>query len=130
MEHLKQAGELETVGGRAAIDLLAGSVPAVGNVRQYARIVRTCHAAFIRPIAVGMPLPTLAIERRSPGFRRSTSLFNGLIRDALPESFCDVEQQMTEAVRDVCLLEDGHHLTETGPRLYAEALLALVQKNL
>ena len=40
VEHLKQAGELEAVGGRAAIDLLAGSVPAVGNVRQYARIVR------------------------------------------------------------------------------------------
>ena len=28
------------VGGRATVDLLAGSVPAVGNVRQYARIVR------------------------------------------------------------------------------------------
>jgi replicative DNA helicase len=40
VEHLKQAGDLDSVGGRAAIDLLAGSVPAVGNVRQYARIVR------------------------------------------------------------------------------------------
>ncbi len=40
VEHLKQAGLLERVGGRAAVDLLAGSVPAVGNVRQYARIVR------------------------------------------------------------------------------------------
>jgi replicative DNA helicase len=40
VEHLKQAGDLEAVGGRAAVDLLAGSVPAVGNVRQYARIVR------------------------------------------------------------------------------------------
>src|SRR5215204_1746908 len=40
VEHLKQAVYLESVGGRAAIDLLAGSVPAVGNVRQYARIVR------------------------------------------------------------------------------------------
>jgi replicative DNA helicase len=40
VEHLKQAGDLDTVGGRATIDLLAGSVPAVGNVRQYARIVR------------------------------------------------------------------------------------------
>jgi replicative DNA helicase len=39
-EHLKQAGDLEQVGGRAAIDLLAGSVPAVSNLRQYARIVR------------------------------------------------------------------------------------------
>src|ERR671916_755522 len=40
VEHLKQAGQLDAVGGRASIDLLAGSVPAVGNVRQYARIVR------------------------------------------------------------------------------------------
>jgi replicative DNA helicase len=40
VEHLKRAGDLDAVGGRAAIDLLAGAVPAVGNVRQYARIVR------------------------------------------------------------------------------------------
>ena len=40
VEHLKQAGQLDAVGGRATVDLLAGSVPAVGNVRQYARIVR------------------------------------------------------------------------------------------
>jgi replicative DNA helicase len=40
VEHLKQAGQLDQVGGRATVDLLAGSVPAVGNVRQYARIVR------------------------------------------------------------------------------------------
>ena len=40
VEHLKQAGLLDRVGGRATVDLLAGSVPAVGNVRQYARIVR------------------------------------------------------------------------------------------
>src|SRR4051795_4466319 len=40
IEHLKQSGQLDAVGGRATVDLLAGSVPAVGNVRQYARIVR------------------------------------------------------------------------------------------
>ena len=40
VEHLKQAGKLEQAGGRSAIDLLASSVPAVGHVRQYARIVR------------------------------------------------------------------------------------------
>ena len=39
-EHLKQAGKLEQVGGRAVIDGLAGAVPAVGNLRQYAQIVR------------------------------------------------------------------------------------------
>jgi replicative DNA helicase len=40
IEHLKQGGQLDAVGGRATVDLLTGSVPAVGNVRQYARIVR------------------------------------------------------------------------------------------
>ena len=40
VEHLKQAGKLEEAGGRAAIELLASSVPAVGHVRHYARIVR------------------------------------------------------------------------------------------
>ncbi|HEX4691534.1 MAG TPA: replicative DNA helicase [Solirubrobacteraceae bacterium] len=40
VEALKRTGELDAVGGRSAIDLLSGAVPAVGNVRQYARIVR------------------------------------------------------------------------------------------
>ena len=38
-EHLKQSGDIESVGGEAAIDLLAGAVPAVSNVRHYAKIV-------------------------------------------------------------------------------------------
>ncbi len=36
-----RSGRLEAAGGRSAIDLLASSVPAVGHVHQYARIVRT-----------------------------------------------------------------------------------------
>src|SRR3954451_12554186 len=40
VEHLKQSGELASVGGRATIDLLSAAVPSVGNVRQYAKIVR------------------------------------------------------------------------------------------
>src|SRR3954466_16158400 len=32
VEHLKQAGQLDAVGGRATIDLLAASVPAVGHL--------------------------------------------------------------------------------------------------
>ncbi|MDP9376677.1 MAG: replicative DNA helicase [Actinomycetota bacterium] len=39
-EHLKQAGELEALGGRSAIDVLTGSVPAISHLRQYARIVK------------------------------------------------------------------------------------------
>jgi replicative DNA helicase len=40
VEHLKQSGRLEQAGDRATVDLLAASVPAVGHLRQYARIVR------------------------------------------------------------------------------------------
>jgi len=40
VEHLKQSGRLEAAGGGATVDLLAASVPAVGHLRQYARIVR------------------------------------------------------------------------------------------
>src|ERR1700712_1120213 len=40
IEHLKQEGALDEVGGAAAVEVLSGSVPAVGNVRAYARIVR------------------------------------------------------------------------------------------
>src|SRR4029079_5862373 len=37
VEHLKQAGDLENVGGRAAIDLLAGHVPGVTHTRPYSQ---------------------------------------------------------------------------------------------
>ncbi len=98
--------------------------------KEYASIVRTCHCAKIRPIAVGLPLPSLAIEQRSPGFRRSASLYNNLIRDVIPESFCDIEQQMTESLRESLLLTDGHHLTEEGHRYYADKLFDKLQKSL
>ncbi len=40
-EQLRQAGELEQVGGPAMVDALAGAAPAAGNVREYARIVQS-----------------------------------------------------------------------------------------
>jgi replicative DNA helicase len=39
-EQLRQRGTLEEAGGEAAIHALAGSVPAAGNVRHYAQIVK------------------------------------------------------------------------------------------
>src|SRR4051794_14061999 len=39
-EHLRARGRLETAGGQAEIDALTASVPSVGNLRQYAQIVR------------------------------------------------------------------------------------------
>jgi replicative DNA helicase len=46
-ERLRAAGNLEQAGGQATIDALAGSVPAAGHARQYARIVRE-HALMRR----------------------------------------------------------------------------------
>ena len=40
-EQLRQAGQLEQVGGPAMVDALAGAAPAAGNVREYARIVQS-----------------------------------------------------------------------------------------
>ena len=39
-ERLRQSGDLDEVGGEAAVAALAGSVPAVGNLRHYAQIVK------------------------------------------------------------------------------------------
>lgn len=98
--------------------------------REYAKIVRTCHAVNIRPIAVGLPLPTLSIEQRSPGFRRNVSIYNRIIQDVIPDSFCDIDSEMTETMREEYLLSDGHHLSERGHRFYAEKLFKNIQKQL
>lgn len=98
--------------------------------KEYASIVHICHKLKLRPIAVGMPLPSFSIEQRSPGFRRSTSIYNQIIRDVIPENYCDIEQQLTESLRETFLLPDGHHLTEEGHRFYAERLFEKLQKNI
>src|SRR4051794_37101459 len=41
-DQLRRDGALDQVGGAAAVELLPGSVPAVGNIRRYAAIVRDC----------------------------------------------------------------------------------------
>src|SRR5438045_942874 len=46
-EHLRARGKLDDVGGPAAVDALAGAVPAAGNARRYAQIVRD-HALMRR----------------------------------------------------------------------------------
>jgi replicative DNA helicase len=46
-EHLRSRGKLDEVGGADAVDALAGAVPAAGNARRYAQIVRE-HALMRR----------------------------------------------------------------------------------
>lgn len=38
-DYMRRAGTLDNAGGKAEIDMLAGTVPMVGNYREYARIV-------------------------------------------------------------------------------------------
>jgi lysophospholipase L1-like esterase len=96
--------------------------------KYYASIVYACHSTHIKALAMGLPLPTFSIEQRSPWFRRNASIYNELIRNVIPESFCDIEQDMTEALRESILLSDGHHLNEQGHRLYAEKLFGCLKK--
>ena len=95
--------------------------------KAYASIVAVLRRTRISPIAVGLPVPTPEVEYRSPGFSASVMRYNELIRQALPEAFCDVESRFTESMRGEFLLEDGHHLTVAGHRLYAEALYPIVE---
>ena len=46
-EHLRSTGDLDQVGGKAAIDELTGGVPGLGGIRRYAQIVRE-HALMRR----------------------------------------------------------------------------------
>jgi len=64
-EHLRQAGRLEQVGGQAAIDALAGAVPAAGNARHYARIVRD-NALMRRLLTTTYEIQASVAERRAP----------------------------------------------------------------
>lgn len=53
---------LERAGGRAALDLLNGSVPAVGHLSEYVRIV-VDSAFFRRTRTIGMQLAEAAVRR-------------------------------------------------------------------
>lgn len=51
VDELRDRGQLADVGGEAAVDSFAASVPAAGNARHYARIVRACAEDRQRRIA-------------------------------------------------------------------------------
>jgi replicative DNA helicase len=64
-EHLRQSGRLEEVGGQASIDGLAGAVPAAGNARHYARIVRD-NALMRRLLTTTYEIQASVTDRRAP----------------------------------------------------------------
>ena len=66
-EHLRQQGSLEGAGGEPAIHALAGSVPAAGNVRHYAQIVKDNArvTSSSRPSSGSSRSPTTTARRTS-----------------------------------------------------------------
>ena len=61
-ELLRSQGKLEAIGGPATIDGLAGRVPAAGNVRRYAKIVRE-HALLRRLLTTSYEIQRSVLEQ-------------------------------------------------------------------
>jgi replicative DNA helicase len=63
-EHLRSSGRLEEAGGATAVDELASAVPAVGNARRYAQIVRE-HALMRRLLATTYAIQSQVINNEA-----------------------------------------------------------------
>ncbi|HEY4279400.1 MAG TPA: DnaB-like helicase N-terminal domain-containing protein [Conexibacter sp.] len=64
VDYLDQSGELESIGGPLAIEWLAGSVPAMSSVRQYASIVRGNSRARQSTPPATLATPRVRVPRR------------------------------------------------------------------
>lgn len=95
---LKEHGTLETAGGEAAVDALAGWVPAAGNSRAYARIVRD-HA-----IRRQVLLAAYEIQQRAAAGEGDVEALTAdatkLIGDVLEQSLPPGSRHMHEALWD------------------------------
>ena len=98
--------------------------------REYRSVLGICRSMELEPIVVGIPLPPLGIEKRSPGFRKSVAIYNRCIEGIFSDSYCNIEEGLSDDVRDSILLPDGHHLTEEGHRYYAEMMFARLQRGI
>lgn len=64
-EYLRSKGELDDIGGRAAIDELTGGVPGLGGIRRYAQIVRD-HALMRRLLKTTYEIQASVINHEAP----------------------------------------------------------------
>lgn len=91
------------------------------------RITAQTHMTFVINIAP----TTEAIETHSPGLSASIALYNSIIREAVDECntpsirLIDVHDAIAkEKVDKYVNVNDGHHITRAGHRLYADLILA------
>jgi replicative DNA helicase len=91
-EHLRSRGKLDDVGGPPAVDALAGAVPAAGNARRYAQIVRD-HALMRRLLRT-----TYEIQA---GVQNNTALPRDLVEQAERAMFEVAHDERTKDFRQV-----------------------------
>jgi replicative DNA helicase len=117
LDHLKQSGELEHAGGRATVDLLAASVPAVANHRQYARIVRE-NAMLRRLLGV-----TYAIQERVHRHEAPPRELVDLAERSILEVAHDDRRKDFRAIHDLldAELDKLHELSREGKAITGTA---------
>ena len=91
-EHLRARGKLDEVGGTAAVDALAGAVPAAGNVRRYAKIVRD-HALLRRLLLKAYEIQAGVLNNSAPA--------EELVEQAERAMFEVAHDERTKDFRDV-----------------------------
>jgi replicative DNA helicase len=113
IEHLKQTGKLEEVGGLAAVDELTGVVPAAGHARRYAQIVRE-NALLRRLLKSAYEIQANVLDHRGP----PRELVEQAER-AMLEVARDDRQQDFRAIEDVLHeeLDKLHRLSLEGTSL-------------
>jgi replicative DNA helicase len=115
-DHLNQRGLLEDIGGRAAVDALAGAPPSVSGARRYARIVRE-NSLLRRLLSTTYRIQTEVGERRFEPrdlVERAEKAMLEVAHDDSQADFRQVREILNEELQKMQLLsQQGTALTGT-----------------
>jgi replicative DNA helicase len=115
-DHLKQRGRLEDIGGRSAVDALAGAPPSVSGARRYARIVRE-NSLLRRLLSTTYAIQTEVGERRYDArdlVERAEKAMLEVAHDDSQADFREIRVILNEELQKMQLLsQQGTALTGT-----------------
>jgi replicative DNA helicase len=115
-DHLKQRGLLDDIGGRSAVDALAGAPPSVSGARRYARIVRE-NALLRRLLSTTYAIQTEVGERRYDPralVERAEKAMLEVAHDDSQADFREIRVILNEELQKMQLLsQQGTSLTGT-----------------
>jgi replicative DNA helicase len=115
-DHLKQRGLLDDIGGRSAVDALAGAPPSVSGARRYARIVRE-NSLLRRLLSTTYAIQTEVGERRFDPralVERAEKAMLEVAHDDTQADFREIRVILNEELQKMQLLsQQGTALTGT-----------------